>query len=367
MSEHVLLGFTDTKILKKELFEINNEYNFLGFHDRTVEDRECFRFCSKCIEVKSEEIVLHFLLQIYCPVDDDFHRTLLVYQCRICGNFDVFRHMKRYQNSNDGEEPENQNENELFGENNDWGGDGDLDNFGKYGENDDWGDTGDIWGDSEPTPFEKTPANSKSTPKTTSKLSKKLDPYVSEKNLQILKSKIPHKERFREFLPYYISVETEASCYGKGALCLDDDDDEDGMASSFSSNVSSNISTSKSTIDSSRNHSEGNIDNDLESITMNFGKLGTETLTEVNNYNDITKGGVEKYEKLSVSHGDLNFYKFAEYVKKCPDQILRYSCNRSFSTAIPFNNKAQILQNVRDKFETRRSSLKNMIFRVFVN
>lgn len=339
MSENVLLGFTDAKITKKDLQYLNNESNYLGYNERSIDSRDTFLLCSKCIAQKTDTI-LHFLLQIYCPVDEDFHRTLLVYQCSKCGNFDIFRTMKRYSEEPQeiGDKGDGDKKTDLFGEQDDWGGKeddwgasgGDLDPFDENEVDtvDDWGNSGE---------------NQCSSSKT-ELFSKRLDPYHYDPNSQILKSKIPIKNRFREFTPFYVSVETEAVIYGKGVLCLDDDDDEDQMGSSYSSNYSQ---TSKSTSVSQIIPQTLNSDQEMETLTVNLGKLGNETTPETesatSNYNNMTKGGVEQYEKLSVQHGDLSFYKFSEYLKKCPEQILRYSCKRSLNAAIPFNNKAMVL------------------------
>jgi len=205
-----------------------------------------------------------------------------------------------------------------------------LDPFGADETTDDWGNSEEIQASSSKTVL----------------VDKRLDPYCPDPNSQILKSRIPIKNRFREFTPFYVSVETEAVIYGKGNLCLDDDDDEDQMGSSYSSTYSQ---SSKSTsISQSTNIPQTlNSDPELETLTINLRKLGNETTPETesanNNYNQMTKGGVEQYEKLSVQHGDLSFYKFSEYLKKCPEQILRYSCKRSLNAAIPFNNKAMVL------------------------
>merc|ERR1711976_82905 len=186
MSESVLIGFCDGRVPKKQLDQLTNESNFIGYQDSTLRAREHLHLCGKCLETRNTSCILHFLLQIYCPLEASFHRTLLIYQCSARGNFEVFRYLKRLET-----ESQNKTDSGMFAEESGAVGFGEDDAWGDDDE-DDWGcenEETDAWGDDEP----------KSTPKTLKTGDKKSDSYFQDDRLVKRKNLVPVKNRYREF------------------------------------------------------------------------------------------------------------------------------------------------------------------------
>ena len=117
MSENVLLGYKDKPVPSTE--ESSFTSNYLG----KLPDVIKLPVCLKCGQV------CHFVLQIYCPIDD-YHRTLYVFLCVACKKFLILRKLRVYEQSD-----QEEGEECAFAEDDDWGE--------ENNEKDDWGDAND--------------------------------------------------------------------------------------------------------------------------------------------------------------------------------------------------------------------------------
>ena len=81
MSEDVLLGFADGRIKSENIPTLTHNSNYLGHGPSWDSSNAAIQvphpLCEKCAE-SNLEVALHFVVQIYCPIDDEFHRTLCV-------------------------------------------------------------------------------------------------------------------------------------------------------------------------------------------------------------------------------------------------------------------------------------------------
>jgi len=218
----------------------------------------------------------------------------------------------------------------LFGEDSedefdDWGDDDD-------GDNNDW-DCNDDFSEKSEDQIQTNKDNPEITDSNPNNY--KINPSFFPENDEISTQKIQVHKNFR---PHYIYVESETDVYQQSAL--DDDDDEDGsLCGSFPQASSS----------SKNSHFQDSGDANLETITINLKEGMTfdednNNLTnlETKNYEKMTKSGNDdEYEKLNPSHGDVQLFKFIDYVKQNPLQILRYSTTRNNLHLVAFNDQAR--------------------------
>lgn len=131
--------------------------------------------------------------------------------------------------------------------------------------------------------------------------------------------------KYKTFTPYYIYVDSETSTYK--TTNYDDDSDEDTTRS---------IASSPLIASSIESHSGDMIDIPLQKLSLSGSSCDAQNLQ----FEKMTKGVKETYEKSKPAHGDEYFFNFSEYISKSRHQILRYSMTRTLHHAIPFNEKA---------------------------
>jgi len=361
MSEDVLLGFADGRIKSENIPTLTHNSNYLGHGPSWDSSKAALQvphpLCEKCAE-SNLEVALHFVMQIYCPIDDEFHRTLYIYLCSQCNCWSVYRQLQRYE-----EEPAETTatQENFFDE-----ADG-LEAWGDEGDDDPWTTT-DVNNNADPWFAQKDDdamrsASNSSLEQSTKDMETSMTTIMETSTTELEESSSSKKHSrsdvdhakvryfidkeavnsealYRPFFGYHIDVECEGEVYGYGKLCLDDDEDGESYAGSLQSRTGSSLSSSVISAVSTQA-------SEMDMLTLNLNKLSTEYEAResqaASNYDQITSGGVEKYERLAPTHGDVHIFRFGEYLKKFPTQLLRYSCTRSIGHAIPFNKNAALL------------------------
>jgi len=318
----VLLGFTDKVSIIPKNVKINYNFNILGGKNILNIDPICIK-CKKTTNLVAETSKLTFILQIYCPIDEFFHRTLYIFQCNICNHWLILRKLERNDDSSDNiSEIENLSskiqEKVNFNEDYSFADDFSEDITPENSKSNDWGESP---GDSS---VENEFKSDWDEPEFVCDISKSKTNFIKsdKSNLEIDFELFPEQLNNTEssiFPPKYIEVETESEIYSSNNP-LDDDDDEDGsVCASYTSatSYSSSICSLNEILNENQNSNFGILDDKI----------------------------TEKYEKLNPQHGDISLYKFIEYIRYCPEQILRYSINRDISNAIPYNDACQKILN----------------------